>query len=128
MKKGSKALHAGKFHENKVGKINSNYFPSLSKVLHLSAMILAENPHLCVTASTGSSVSFVVWILVFCFLLTQVGEKIFRASETSGYFMLGKAHGVVVSVEELNVGGEQAKVWLTQCSVPSCIPVMDAGS
>lgn len=38
--------------------------------------------------------------------------------------MLGKARGVVGSVEELNVGGEQAEAWLTQCLVPSCILLM----
>lgn len=38
--------------------------------------------------------------------------------------MLGKARGVVVSVEELNVGREQVEAWLTLCLVPSCILLM----
>lgn len=38
--------------------------------------------------------------------------------------MLGKACDVVISEEELNVGAERAKARLTQCLVPSCIPLM----
>ena len=33
---------------------------------------------------------------------------------------------MVVSAEELNVGAEQVKAWLTQCLVPSHIPPMPA--
>jgi len=40
--------------------------------------------------------------------------------------MLGKACGVVVGAEELSVGAEQVKPWLTQCLVPSCTPLMPA--
>lgn len=38
--------------------------------------------------------------------------------------MLVKAHGVVVSAEELDVRAEQGKVWLSQCFAPFCIPLM----